>query len=435
MKLSIKRLGALCAALGMTLGLVACGGETESGGEAAGQVVYWSMWQEDEPQAKVVQQAATDFEAKGSTKVKIEWQGRDVLTKVTPLLASGTDLPDLVDQSFDQLAPVLGRAGKATDLADVLAEKAEGGTATLKDAGLGNFVSVSTHDGKQIMLPYAANANVLWYDATAHPELETSAPDSLAKLNEYLMKRKAEDEAPVVIDGAYPYARLIWTMNVLRSHLGSSDRLAELAKDPTGAAWDAPEVLAAAEYIAKMHEQGLFPADSFGTKWPYQQEAFAQGKGTVIAMGSWLPKEVEKSLASGVKLKALPFPAKEAGKPSDVETSVFGFAIPTDAKNVAGAKAFAAFFLQPKYQQQLVADAGTLPVLSEVAGPEGQEALAKQLKQGHVAPVHGNIDALFPGWMQPIKDQTLALMTGEISAKQFVANAKQAQVTYWEQHG
>ncbi|WP_296136596.1 ABC transporter substrate-binding protein [uncultured Tessaracoccus sp.] len=436
MKNPCKRVGAVALALAMSVGLAACGGDAKQGGAGDQKAfTYWSMWQEKEPQAKILAQAIKDYEAKTGVTVNVEWQGREVLTKVTPLLASGTDLPDLVDQSFDQLAPVLGRADKAAELGDLLDEKVGDTDQTLKDAGAGNFSDVATLNDKQILLPYAANANVLWTDAAAHPELVEQAPETLDALQQYLVGQKAKGEVPVMIDGAYPYARLIWMMNVLRVHLGGADKLVELAGDKEGAGWDAPEVLAAAQYIEAMHAKGLFADDAFGTKWPYQQEKFAGGEGTVLAMGSWLPAEIAKSLKDGAKLQAVPFPGKTAGDAGDIETSVFGFAVPKDAENVDAAKAFAAFFLQPKYQEQLVKDAGTLPVLSEVAGPEGQDLLAKGLKDGNIAPVHGNIDALYPGWMEPMKEQTLELMTGKVDAKGFVANMKKAQVDYWKQNG
>ena len=51
----------LCAT--MVAGLaVGCGGKKEEGGDKGGdKLVYWSMWSEEEPQAKVIKEAIAKY--------------------------------------------------------------------------------------------------------------------------------------------------------------------------------------------------------------------------------------------------------------------------------------------------------------------------------------------------------------------------------------
>ena len=56
------------------------------------EITYWSMWNEGEPQATVIAEAAEAYEAETGVHVNIEWKGRDINTLLStsccPLLWS-----------------------------------------------------------------------------------------------------------------------------------------------------------------------------------------------------------------------------------------------------------------------------------------------------------------------------------------------------------
>src|SRR5699024_12457721 len=83
------------------------GGDSEEG---SGTVTYWSQWEQNEPQAEVLQDAIDDFTDETGIEVKVEWQGRQVMQKVQPLLRSG-DVPDGGEGSRHDISPPLERAG------------------------------------------------------------------------------------------------------------------------------------------------------------------------------------------------------------------------------------------------------------------------------------------------------------------------------------
>ena len=41
-------------------------------------IVYWSMWEEDEPQADVIREAAEAYEEATGISVEIQWKGRGI---------------------------------------------------------------------------------------------------------------------------------------------------------------------------------------------------------------------------------------------------------------------------------------------------------------------------------------------------------------------
>src|SRR5690554_6124407 len=67
-------------------------------------LVYWSMWNETEGQALVIQEWIDSFEA-ANPNVNIEavWNGRQNQTLVRTALSGGTQI-DFVDQDADQIA-------------------------------------------------------------------------------------------------------------------------------------------------------------------------------------------------------------------------------------------------------------------------------------------------------------------------------------------
>ena len=65
----------LCAAMVATM-LVGCGGssnDSKSSGGDGKKLVYWAMWSEDEPQAKVIKEAISKYEKDTGVKVDVQF--------------------------------------------------------------------------------------------------------------------------------------------------------------------------------------------------------------------------------------------------------------------------------------------------------------------------------------------------------------------------
>ena len=68
----------LCVAMVATM-LVGCGGssnDSKSSGGDGKKLVYWAMWSEDEPQAKVIKEAISKYEKDTGVKVDVQFKGR-----------------------------------------------------------------------------------------------------------------------------------------------------------------------------------------------------------------------------------------------------------------------------------------------------------------------------------------------------------------------
>ena len=73
--------------------------------DAPVEINFWSMWNEGEPQANVIAEAAEAFEAETGVHVNIEWKGRDLNTLITAALESEEEL-DLFEDDFNRLGQV-----------------------------------------------------------------------------------------------------------------------------------------------------------------------------------------------------------------------------------------------------------------------------------------------------------------------------------------
>lgn len=63
---------------------------------------YWSMWNSNEPQGKVLQEAVNAFMADTGAKVNIEWKGRDINKIIQASLEAG-DAVDLFEEDYSRI--------------------------------------------------------------------------------------------------------------------------------------------------------------------------------------------------------------------------------------------------------------------------------------------------------------------------------------------
>ena len=68
-------------------------------------LTMWSMWNSDEPQGKVIQEAVAAFEEQTGAKITVEWKGRDVNTILSASLESGEKF-DIFEDDYQRIANI-----------------------------------------------------------------------------------------------------------------------------------------------------------------------------------------------------------------------------------------------------------------------------------------------------------------------------------------
>jgi raffinose/stachyose/melibiose transport system substrate-binding protein len=419
------------AALALSLGVAACS-SSSAGGDQDKSLTYWSMWKVGEPQQKVIAKAIADFEKQTGVKIKVQWQGRNNLQKLTPALNTNS-VPDLVDGPYLKAYPALVATDQALGLKTAYAEKVDGQPmAQLVPEKYQKSIDIKLADGQPWMVPYQVQSDAIWYDGAKWPEVKADPPKTWDAFLAVLDKVKAKGVAPIAADGSVPGYNAAW-LSTLIVRAGGSGALMKIAQDPTGQAWKQPMVLDAAKKVEQLVKGGDFLDGYQSSKFPFQQQQWASHKAAFIFMGSWLPTESGSYAAPGFDYQSFPFP--KTGDADSMRLDFSGFMVPKKAQHPEAAQQFAAFFLGKKYQDAWGTEAKVIPLREDAATSPELAGVQQAIKSANA--YHQQNDGVaFPGYNEkvfwPNSDK---LFLGAMSPEQFVDTMVTQQAAYWKAQG
>jgi ABC-type glycerol-3-phosphate transport system substrate-binding protein len=422
---------ALLATAALSATLAAC--SSGDGGSGGAGFTYWSMWQESEPQGKVVAAAIAEYEQETGVDVQVEWQGRDNVTKLVAALRGG-DLPDLVDQQYFTIENAIVGNDRFTDLSDVYDMPVAGEEKTVRDVVPAKYDAfTTTGDGARFLVPYEVIAYTIWYDAARLPEVAAQPPVTWEEFTRVLAESKAAGRNPLALDADIAGYAEYWTSTALVRALGPGG-FHELVAQPDASGWDRPEVREAIAGIAGLASQGYFIPGYDSSKFPAVQTRWAQGEADFLFMGSWAPTETGDVAGPDVQFRSFNFPT--SGTDDSLPASAIGFAVPEAAENADAAKRFMAYFLNTERLSRISTEANNLTPRSDLPVPP-QLADANELVSSKE--LHPITDGVLGGFsdfdketFQPLSAQ---LLTGGITADQFLEQVKARQVDHWEAGG
>ncbi|MBN9156849.1 extracellular solute-binding protein [Microbacterium sp.] len=429
----IRTLSALALISAVALAATGCASGAGGGSGSGGTLTYWSMWKEGEAQQKVLASAIADFTKETGIKVTVQWQGRDSVKKVVPTLNTN-NVPDLIDSSFAKLAPVLATSGQAKELtaaygADVDGEKVSD---LVPKAYLADADITREGDTAPWMLPYTLTSDAIWFNAATHPELASAPPKDWNAFVAELDTLKAANEVPLAIDGDVSGYNAYWYTSAL-VHIAGPGAMKKIAEDKTGKAWQGADAVEAATMVQQLVDGGYFISGYNASKWPAQQQAWADNKAALLYNGTWIPTETASYATSGFQYSSFPFPTVDGGKQVS-RADFIGFAVPAKAKNAENAQKFASFFLSKKYQDALGTDAKILPIRADAAISPEVDSVKKALDAADGFYVQ-NDGITLPGYAEKLLYPTIdQLVQGKLSATEFIAAMTSGQADYWKQN-
>lgn len=400
-------------------------------GQPKGELTYWSMWTETEPQAAVLKDSIAAFEKKTGVKVDVQWQGRKVLDQVAAGLAAGT-APDLVDQAYDKLGPVLNSQNALADLSGVWSLKTDDGKVVSDVVNKGYVTDLPTFGGDtgSYLVPYTVSTVSLFYNEKS--PYVTSAPASYDDVVKDCAAAKAAGVGCIVSDGDSIWAAEYWFDYLLNRNLGNG-AFSKLVTDKTGASWDQPGVRTTAQAIRDFVTQGYMTASYDASQYPAGETGWAQGKGVFYLMGSWVTAETQKAIGPGWVYSGINFPTTTNPSNNALSVIPFGFAVPKAAKNPDAAKAFIAFFSSTDQQGKIAARASNLTALKDGPAPTSLESVATSLSGATArVPFDGEAGDVFAKAFDPAFGD---LWLGKSDTDQFIAAAKAKQIDYWKSKG
>lgn len=391
-----------------------------------GDLVYWSMWNENETQAAVIKQAIEAFQAENKdVKITVQWNGRDISKLIKPALDAGQQI-DIFDSDNNSLSGLEGYALKLDDYMEKTYPSTNG--KILKDALTPAFyktMQVAATDKTSIYgVPYQPYMFSIFYNKALFAKAGiTAAPKTWAEFMDASDKLKAAGIVPMTIDDAYMTVPRIYHFS---RYLGQ-EGISKLVNDQSGAEWDNPLLLKAAKDIEDLAAKGYVSKQVATNKFPAGQIEFATGN---VAMyfgnGTWLPNELANTVPADFQWGTFAYPAVDGGAQGR-EAAMYGtqcMIINNKSKAHDAAVAFAATLVTGKFDSELSkqtkgiaigTDSTWAPELADakVVFEEITTQLTKNAGWAENADKEAIVNANF-----------IKLLTGKITAEEFVKNCR-----------
>ncbi|GLW78396.1 ABC transporter substrate-binding protein [Actinokineospora globicatena] len=405
------------------------------------EFTYWSMWNADEPQGRVLSKAIRCFTDKTGVKVNVLWLGRDLLTRnVAPALNTGT-VPDLFDQDVSQVMASVVSAGGTQPVEDVLDYRVGEGDLKVRDVlpvASYDFPQNKGPDGKIFEIPYVVFGSAWWYDRTVAGRVV--APKTTDELFQLFDNAKSTGIAALAQDGDRSTSNAALFTQAAVRYLGAGG-LTRAAQDKTGDVWrNDVGLYQAAEFVEKIATGRYLIPGWDSAKYPTLQHRWATGEAAYLSLPGWVPSETKEYLAKKgddrtVSLASFPFPQPPAATHTVAERVPVGFAVAAKAKNPGAAKAFIAYVLNKDILSGVPAVADNLTPRADLPVPESQKDIRAGLTDPAVeqALYLDGVNAVAGGrWVETVLyPLTDSLLRGNISAADFIDAVADKQVKFW----
>ena len=422
--MKMKKLMSLILAGCMAFSLTACGNKDNGGSTAegdapagndtttsadAGELTYWSMWNNTEPQAKVIQEAIDAYTAETGIKVNVEWKGRDLGTVLQSALEAGEKI-DLFDWDYQKIA--MEYADKVLSLEDMA-----------KAVNYDDFAikalpaSVRRWAGELITIPYQPYTSGVFYNKAMFEKAGIEKePQTWAEFLDVCQKIKDSGVAPLAQDDAY-------VDYVFGYHLARYVGQAEVENIAKNGDWAENEyVLKAAQDIIDLKDKGYLSEYAPGA-YPEGENEVGYEEAAMVVNASWVPSEITNNTQCDLDWGMFNYPSVDGGKDANTIANVGaqGFAINKNSENAQAAFDLIMKITTGEFDQKMALECGGIPADSRnEEWPEDlvgvrDAFLALTETYDWNAGLNAN-----PDIKETIKTNCLQLFEGKLTAQQFV---------------
>jgi raffinose/stachyose/melibiose transport system substrate-binding protein len=354
-----------CAALVLACGMIFTGCGKKSGGTEA-RLVYWTMWNEAEPQGQVIARAAEAFTKETGIKVEVNFNGRDIRKTLQPALDAGEAI-DIFDEDIERVAQTWGNYLLPLDSYVTMAYPTTGGrpynetvNKTLLDLArqLGN--------GSIKNIPYQPMAYITMYNKDLFNKAGiTSLPKKWDEMLDACAKLKAIGVAGITVDDAYMACLFGYTID----RIAGLDAAMEMVRNND---FSNPAVLEFGRIWENMAKNGYIIPSAAANVWPSGQvQDFAAGKAAMYLNGTWLPNEI-KGNAPNMKWGSFAWPAISPNG-DGINANNFGaqsFGINKNTKYPQEAFRFVVYLTTGDWDNTLAEETLGIPVANDSRWPD-----------------------------------------------------------------
>ncbi len=363
----MKKAIALGLSAVMALSLAACGGSDSSSTPASGStaasgstgstdsIVYWSMWNETEPQAEVIKEAAAAYEEETGVHVDIQFKGRDITTVIQAALDGGEQI-DIFDDDFQRMSEQFGSS--LMSLEDMAAAA---GYEDFAVAALPAAVRGWAGELKAIAYqPYTSG--VFFTQSSFDAAGITDLPETWDEFLEVCQKLKDAGYIALAQDDAY----VQYTYGFILGRMIGQDAVEALCTD--GGWADSAEAKQAAQYIVDLRENGYL-SPTTPDAYPNGENMLGLGEASMVINASWTPSEVTNNMSEGgMELDEtwgfFNFPSMTENDVDPNTVANIGaqaMGIPTTSEHAQEAFDFIMYVTSGEYDQKMALETNSIP--------------------------------------------------------------------------
>ena len=288
------------------------GEDTSNEKEGADEIVYWTTWNEAEPQGQVIKEAAAAYEEKTGVKVNINWQGRDIVKVIGAKLESGEEI-DMFDGSANIILPAtLDYAADLTEYYEKEYETTNG--MPFKDVilqAIQNSTKTYSKEGEINGVPYQPFIQCIFYNKDHFKEAGiTELPTDWDGFLSVCDKLKESGYAPMTTDDAY----MLSLPGCYLQRAKGAEWVSKLVTTNDDEMWKDPAVLEMAKAYEEMAQKGYFHENIISNIFPAGQQDIANGEVSMYLNASWVINELMPTTGPDFPWGEMQFPAVPNGE-------------------------------------------------------------------------------------------------------------------------
>ena len=329
------------------------------------RLVYWSMWNEAEPQGQVLARAAEAFTQDTGIRVEINFNGRDIRNTLQPALEAG-EVIDIFDEDIDRVNSVWRNFLLNLDPYVSRVYPTTGGR-PFNQVVNNTLINLAREagGGSVMTVPYQPFVFTMMYNKDLFNQAGiTVMPRTWDEFLVACERLNAIGIPAITVDDAYIACLFGYTINRI---VGMNATLAMVANND----FSGPQVLRFGQLWEHMARSGYVHPNAAGNVFPAGQvNEFAQGRAAMYLNGTWLPNEIRGN-APNFNWGAFAFPAIDAGG-DGIEANNYGgqsFGINRNTRFPEEAFRFVVWLTTGRWDEELARDSIGIPMGNDSEWP------------------------------------------------------------------
>ncbi len=357
-----------------------CGNKNEGGSESGAdggdkkydgvELTYWSMWQNTEPQGKVLQEAVDAWSEETGATVNIEWKGRDIKNILGAALEAEEEF-DLYEDDYSRISKNwIEWTADLTDLAEA-AGYADNSYAVFND-------QATEWAGYLPCVTEQPQVGGIFYNQDLFDEAGVEAPTTWAEFLDVCKALKDKGIQPMALDSAY--ASFFFGYHLSR-YIGE-EATADLAVN--GGWSDNAGVAAAADSMIEFIKAGYL-ADGAPDEFPNSQNKMGLSEDVaMVVCANYVTSEVNNNTGKELNGNLFNYPSVDGAAEGVDQTAAYAgansIAITKYSENQEAAFDLATYITSGDFDQKMADTAGQIPADPANDSPASQNGTVEVLK-------------------------------------------------------